>query len=31
MMDIDLLINAFENEQYRLIFINHMIKLCFQQ
>ncbi|CAF2385070.1 unnamed protein product [Rotaria sp. Silwood2] len=31
MMDIDFLINAFENEQYQLIFIHHMINLCFQQ
>ncbi|CAF3395094.1 unnamed protein product [Rotaria sp. Silwood1] len=31
MMDIDHLINAFENEQYQLIFIHHMVNLCFQQ
>jgi len=31
MMDIDGLINAFENKNYQLIFIHHMINLCFQQ
>jgi len=31
LMDIDLLIQAFKNEQYKLIFIDHMITLCFHQ
>jgi hypothetical protein len=31
LIDIDGLINAFENKQYQSIFIHHMITLCFRQ
>ena len=30
-MDVDTFINAFANEHYRSIFIQHMVTLCFQQ
>jgi len=30
-MDIDLLIEALKNQQYQLIFIHHMVDLCFRQ
>lgn len=31
MMDIDLLANPFKNQQYKVMFIHHMINRCFQQ
>jgi hypothetical protein len=31
LMDIDLLIQTFKNQQYQSIFIQHMISLCFRQ
>ena len=31
MIDIDSLINAFDNDQYQLMFIHYMVNLCFQQ
>ncbi len=31
LMDIDLLIDAYKNPQYQLIFIHHMINLSFRQ